>query len=646
MRILYGVVGEGMGHATRSRVVIEHLLRRGHTIRIVVSGRAHAFLRDAFASNPSVEVEEIQGLTLELEDNELRLLRSVAHNLARAPAGLWRNLRAYTEMLVEGFRPDAVVSDFESWAYTYGLFHGIPVISIDNQQVIARCDHEIDVTDLDSADFRLVRAAVKLKLPGAYHYLVTSFFFPPIRKPRTALVPPILRPEVLAAHRRPGGHLVFYQSGGTPDSTYEALRSVPCEVRIYGKGRDERDGNLWFRPFSNEGFIADLATARAVVAGAGFSLMSEAVHLQVPMLCIPIEGQFEQTLNARYLEKLGYGLSTPDVTREAVLGFLERTPEFQAALNTYVPRDNSMLEGCLDELLSHIAAGLRSPDVLASPHLGHPSPPPAPAEPTDGWRPEIYNRFRDERSAPFEELVSMLRPVREPLVVDLGCGTGELTARLHRAVGASMTVGIDSSDAMLAERARFTGPGLSFSRGDLRDVDALRRAVGAVPGSAPFDIVFSSSALQWVDDHEGLLASLTSLVRARGQLVFQVPSNHEHATARIASELAAESPYAVELAGYVRPSPVLDIEAYALLLQRLGYTEQRVMERVYLLMLDDPDAVVDWCRGSLLSPYRARLSPGAWTSFESEYRRRVVALLGDEAPYPFTYRRTLVWAQR
>ena len=41
MNILYGVVGEGMGHATRSRVVIEHLRTKGHQVKVVVSGRAH-----------------------------------------------------------------------------------------------------------------------------------------------------------------------------------------------------------------------------------------------------------------------------------------------------------------------------------------------------------------------------------------------------------------------------------------------------------------------------------------------------------------------------------------------------------------------------------------------------------------------------
>src|SRR6478735_7203743 len=64
VRILYGVVGEGMGHATRSRVVLEHLLRAGHELRVVVSGRAHRFLTERLAGYQNLSIQEIHGLSL------------------------------------------------------------------------------------------------------------------------------------------------------------------------------------------------------------------------------------------------------------------------------------------------------------------------------------------------------------------------------------------------------------------------------------------------------------------------------------------------------------------------------------------------------------------------------------------------------
>src|SRR5690606_25329441 len=127
----------------------------------------------------------------------------------------------------------------------------------------------------------------------------------PTRKPHTRLFPPILRPEILAARprARTGEHLLVYQSGPN-EALQAALARAGIEARIYGMRpgatTEQREGALRFLPFSEEGFITDLATCRGVIAGGGFTLMGEAVYLRKPMLAIPLAGQFEQMLNARY----------------------------------------------------------------------------------------------------------------------------------------------------------------------------------------------------------------------------------------------------------------------------------------------------------------------------------------------------------
>lgn len=343
MKLLYGVVGEGMGHATRSRVVIDHLLTAGHTVRVVVSGRAFGFLRDKFAGRPNVQVDEIVGLHMAYEGNAVDVGRSVLENLGKAPAALARNFAAYFRM---DFEPDAIVSDFESWAFFYGLNHQKPVISIDNMQIINRCEHPEVITA--DPDFKLAKAAVKVKLPGARHYLVTTFFRPPLRKERTTLVPPILRPEILAAKREPGRHVLVYQTATANEALIDLLQTLPWEFRLYGMRRNEVRGNVVLRDFSETGFVDDLRTARAVVAGGGFSLMGEAVHLRVPMYSVPLEGQYEQVLNARYLAMLGYGRFAEAFERDAIADFLESAPETTA----YVPRDNTELFAALDRELA------------------------------------------------------------------------------------------------------------------------------------------------------------------------------------------------------------------------------------------------------------------------------------------------------
>jgi uncharacterized protein (TIGR00661 family) len=201
MKILYGVVGEGMGHATRSALVLEHLLSEGHGIKVVVSGKAHEFLKTRFADRSGFAIEEIHGITLKYFGNKVNRSGSLYWNLIHSPKGVLKNIEVYRKIAEQRFRPRLVISDFESWAALYGLNQGIPVVSIDNIQAVNRLKHKKEIRQGKGFDFRVARLAVKVKVPRAYHYLVTSFFYPPVRKKFTTLIPPILRTEVLDAVR-------------------------------------------------------------------------------------------------------------------------------------------------------------------------------------------------------------------------------------------------------------------------------------------------------------------------------------------------------------------------------------------------------------------------------------------------------------
>jgi uncharacterized protein (TIGR00661 family) len=370
MQILYGVVGEGMGHATRSRVIIEHLLASGHVVRVVVSGRAHRFLVEKLRDYPNATVHEIEGFALRYFGNRLDRSDSLYENLSRAPKSVARNIEVYASVAESGFSPELVISDFESFAALYGAAHDLPVVSIDNMQVIHRCRHPREVTRDSGFDFDLARWAVKIKLSGAYHYLVTSFFYPEVRKKHTTLVPPVLRPEILAAKREPGSHVLVYQTASSNEQLVPTLRKLPYRFRVYGMGRSGSEGNVTLCAFSETGFVDDLRTAQAVIAGGGFSLMSEAVSLHVPMLSVPVERQYEQELNARYLASLGYGAYARRLDVDVIESFLSKVGSFQAALSSYERRDNGMLFACLDELVLRAERREPRPVRLLAPGLG------------------------------------------------------------------------------------------------------------------------------------------------------------------------------------------------------------------------------------------------------------------------------------
>ena len=357
MRILYGVVGEGMGHAMRSRVVLEHLVAHDHEIEVMASSQAADFLSSRFEG-----VTKIHGFHMISENNRIRRSKTLWSNILEGARGVPQNIAAYFDFL-DRFEPEVVISDFESWTYLYGKNHRLPVISVDNMQIINRCDHPDEVLAGELANYALTKTFVKGKLPFCDHYLITTFFYPEVDKKNTSLHPPILRPEILAATPSAGEHLLVYQTKVGHGALLEALGQCGLECRIYGMRRDleaeEVEGNLRFRPFGEKGFIDDLASARAVVAGAGFTLMGEAVYLGKPMLAIPLEGQFEQLLNARYLQYEGYGQAASDGVDSATLGeFLGDVPRYTEKLASYSQDGNRDLLDAVDHHLDKAAAGL------------------------------------------------------------------------------------------------------------------------------------------------------------------------------------------------------------------------------------------------------------------------------------------------
>jgi uncharacterized protein (TIGR00661 family) len=350
MRILYGVVGEGMGHATRSQVILRHLVTQ-HEVEIVVSGRAHAYLQKAF---PQQRVHEIAGLNMIYEDNEVQRRRTAWDVLKKLPA-FAENFVTFTR-ISESFRPELVISDFESFAYLYAKKHDLPVLSIDNMQIINRTHLEVDIPDEEQASFRMAKAIVKAKLPHCDHYLITTFFFPPVRKARTSLFPPILRDAILDAKREPLEHVLVYQTSDSFHDLIPTLQRLPHRFFVYGLKRDEQLGNVTLKGFSEDGFVRDLATCRCVLAGGGYSLMGEAVFLGKPLLSVPLKGQFEQTLNALYLQKLGYGEYHRELDETAIKNFISRAPQYTNNLSAHNQDRNRAILEKLDFLLAEIKA--------------------------------------------------------------------------------------------------------------------------------------------------------------------------------------------------------------------------------------------------------------------------------------------------
>jgi trans-aconitate 2-methyltransferase len=254
----------------------------------------------------------------------------------------------------------------------------------------------------------------------------------------------------------------------------------------------------------------------------------------------------------------------------------------------------------------------------------------------DTWNPTQYERFAAERRQPFEDLCALLEPAPEMRVVDLGCGTGELTAALHARTGARSTLGIDRSTQMLSRSAAFVGSGLRFEQRD----------IGTFSDAGGFDLVFSNAALQWVPGHVEVFPRLAGAVAQGGQIAVQVPANFDHPAHRTAAALAAEEPFASAMASPPATPAVLAPEQYAILLDELGFARQHVRLQVYAHHLPRRDDVVEWVRGTTLTGYEAALSSELFALFLERYRARLMPQLRDTTPFFYPFKRILMWARR
>lgn len=256
----------------------------------------------------------------------------------------------------------------------------------------------------------------------------------------------------------------------------------------------------------------------------------------------------------------------------------------------------------------------------------------------DAWDPRRYQLFAEQRNLPFFDLVGLVRgPVAR--AIDLGCGTGHLTATLPARLGATEVLGIDSSPAMLEQAVALSRPGLEFRAGDL----------GAWREPASWDLVLSNAAIQWVGDHTALLRRFQESLRPAGQLAIQVPANFDHASHRLSREVAQEDEFLLALGGEAPSDPVeanvLPPERYAELLHALGFAELHVRVMVYGHLLPETASVVEWVRGTSLTRFQRRLPADLFERFVAEYRRRLLHELGDQRPYFYTFKRILIWGR-
>lgn len=355
-RIVYGVAGEGFGHSSRSHLIGQHLIDAGHEVLFLASRKSLAYLKTHFADS----VKEVFGLRLVYRNRQLSTTRTLATNVRRFVAGRQMNQRLYRQVL-EPFAPDLVISDFEPFSAWWALRHGVPFISIDHQHMLPLCEMDRDLgrwTSRFSANL-----VTRCHYMGAAAYVILNFFDAPVQHGAALVAPPVVRPQVQRLRPSRGDHLVVY----TTDPSWKSkllptLAGFPDHTFfIYGLNESECIGNCFLKKTSTAGFVHDLATSRGVIATAGFSLISECLFLRKKMLLLPIDGQYEQMVNAHYVQKLGLGLAPSRLNAGTLAEYLTLTDTPMPDHPEILWPDNEgffrMLEPIVDQALAERGTG-------------------------------------------------------------------------------------------------------------------------------------------------------------------------------------------------------------------------------------------------------------------------------------------------
>jgi|SRR5215211_2678983 trans-aconitate 2-methyltransferase len=224
------------------------------------------------------------------------------------------------------------------------------------------------------------------------------------------------------------------------------------------------------------------------------------------------------------------------------------------------------------------------------------------------WDPTTYLQFADERSRPFVDLLRRVEATHPKMVVDLGCGPGQLTASLADRWLEAQIIGLDSSPEMIRQAAEFAGPRVRFQVQDLRDWRPEREV----------DVIISNAALQWVPGHRDLLPFLISSLGPAGWLAFQVPGNFDEPNHRLLHELSEDPRYAPMLTEVEWPAAA-DAATYLDDLAGLGCSVD-AWETTYLHVLSGPDPVFHWMSGTAARPLLQALPEDHRPQFVSEYQ--------------------------
>lgn len=355
-KILYGVAGEGFGHSSRSELIGQRLVEAGHQVVFAASRKSYNYLKPTF----NRKVQAVYGLSFHYHDGRVNPFKTVVQNITGLRDGVPTNRRLFSKM-ANNFKPDLVISDFEPFSAWWAWANRVPCVSVDHEHLLTCC--ELDKEPRFWRERMMAEAVTRGYHTFADAYVILNFFHTPLKNKRATLVPPVVRKRVEQYRPETQEHIVMYSTDGgrkMQEKLYDMVRPFSQHrFFIYGFNEDRDLGNCVFKKTATESFLTDLSTCRGVIATAGFSLLSECLHFRKPMLLVPVHDQYEQILNAYYIEKLGLGHRTHKVCRNSIARFLREFDSLPEGSHPDIERpDNERFFRLFDATFNRIGVPL------------------------------------------------------------------------------------------------------------------------------------------------------------------------------------------------------------------------------------------------------------------------------------------------
>jgi len=345
VKILYSVNGDGFGHATRSIPIIQALSKKYKVKVIVSSKRSGEFMQKHIG-----KVISYDGIRFIYKKNGI----SVSETLSRSTKIILSrssNLRTIFK-LIRSYKPDVIITDCDFPTIIVAKLFDIPLFCVCNIHAMSQMEYEVPkkYKKLYYGQKTIIRA-----LSGNidYHF-ITTFFYLPVKKKNVFLFPPILRKEIQEMTPIRKDYYLVYQTSSTNKRIINTLKSVKARFIVYGFEKDAIEGNIIFRKTNNSQFFEDLKDCKACIANGGFTFISEAVSLHKPVLSIPLNGTFEQTLNAMQIKRLGYGEMSDTVNRKILLKFIKNNDKYYEVLKKHKKEDNSRIVRKIETLIKEV----------------------------------------------------------------------------------------------------------------------------------------------------------------------------------------------------------------------------------------------------------------------------------------------------